>query len=58
MTTTDKRPTRKVLAATAGAALGEITAWVLTSLLGLPDVPAPALSVVGAFTLGYLIREQ
>jgi hypothetical protein len=48
---------RKVYAATAGAALGEIAEAAAIGALGWEWWPIGPASVIGAFALGYLIRE-
>ena len=49
---------RKVYAATAGAAIGEIVEAAAIGALGWEWWPVGPASVIGAFALGYLIPEQ
>lgn len=49
---------RKVTAATAGAAIGEIVTWLLVTPFGLEGVPGAAFSILGAFLLGYFVPNE
>lgn len=52
----DLRPDRGVTAATAGAALGAVVAWVLgPDVVGLANVPSEPLTILGAFVVGWLV---
>lgn len=57
---TNLRPTDKVTAATAGAALGYVAAWLLESLtvLVVTDPVQAAFAIIGAFVLGWLVPEK
>lgn len=51
------KPQRKVVGATAGAAIGELLAYGAVSGLGLTDFPTASLTIVCAFVVGWLIPD-
>jgi hypothetical protein len=51
-------PYRKVQAATAGAALGELIGGVIEANTSIEGLSTSALTVLCAFVLGWLIPEK
>lgn len=53
----DAKPTRKVTAASVGAAVGAIVGWFLRDQLGWDTFPVESLPVVFTFAFGWWVRE-